>query len=44
MVSSFYAPQSEGGLRHDDPRLGIAWPRAVSDVSDKDTKWPLLPR
>lgn len=44
MVSSFYAPQSEGGLRYDDPRLGIAWPRAVSDVSDKDTKWPLLPR
>ena len=29
MVSAFYAPQSEGGLRFDDPRLAIEWPRAV---------------
>jgi dTDP-4-dehydrorhamnose 3,5-epimerase len=42
MVSTFYAPESEGGLRYNDPKLGIAWPRAVSDVSDKDAKWPLL--
>ncbi len=44
MVSEYYAPQAEGGLRHDDPRLAIAWPRAVTDVSDKDAQWPLLPR
>jgi dTDP-4-dehydrorhamnose 3,5-epimerase len=43
MVSAFYAPASEGGLRFDDPRLSIEWPRIVSDVSDKDAKWPLLP-
>jgi dTDP-4-dehydrorhamnose 3,5-epimerase len=43
MVSTFYAPQAEGGLRHDDPKLAIVWPRAVSDVSDKDVQWPLLP-
>jgi len=42
MVSAFYAPQSEGGLRFDDPRLAIKWPRPVADVSDKDAKWPLL--
>lgn len=42
MVSSYYAPDAEGGLRFDDPRLSINWPRAVSDVSDKDAKWPLL--
>ena len=42
MVSAFYAPQAEGGLRHDDPKLAITWPRAVTDVSDKDAKWPLL--
>jgi len=42
MVSSFYAPEAEGGLRFDDPKLSIKWPRAVSDISDKDTKWPLL--
>lgn len=43
MVSAAYAPQAEGGLRYDDPKLAIAWPRAVSDVSDKDAAWPLLP-
>jgi dTDP-4-dehydrorhamnose 3,5-epimerase len=42
MVSDFYAPDSEGGLRHDDPKLGIAWPRRVVDMSDKDAAWPLL--
>ena len=42
MVSAFYAPQAEGGLRFDDPKLAIAWPRAITDVSDKDTRWPLL--
>lgn len=43
MVSSFYAPEFEGGLRFDDPKLSIQWPRIVSDLSDKDAKWPLLP-
>ena len=42
LVSAFYAPQTEGGLRFDDPKLAIKWPRAVSDVSDKDAQWPLL--
>ena len=43
MVSAFYEPSSEGGLRFDDPKLAIAWPRAVCGLSDKDAKWPLLP-
>jgi dTDP-4-dehydrorhamnose 3,5-epimerase len=42
MVSAFYAPQAEGGLRFNDPRLAIKWPRAVSEISDKDAQWPLL--
>jgi len=42
MVSAFYAPQSEGGLRYDDPKLSIRWPCAVSELSDKDARWPLL--
>lgn len=41
-VSSMYAPQAEGGLRFDDPKLAIAWPRAVADISAKDATWPLL--
>ncbi|MGV1005656.1 MAG: dTDP-4-dehydrorhamnose 3,5-epimerase family protein [Candidatus Nanopelagicales bacterium] len=37
-----YDPQSEGGLRHDDPRLGITWPLASRDVSPRDISHPLL--
>jgi dTDP-4-dehydrorhamnose 3,5-epimerase len=42
LVSEFYTPELEGGLRYDDPKLGIRWPRAVSDISEKDGRWPLL--
>ena len=41
-VSGFYAPEAERGLRHDDPAIGIEWPRAPTIVSEKDRKWPLL--
>ena len=44
MVSACYAPKSEGGLRNDDPKLSITWPRVVTELSEKDAKWPLLPR
>ena len=42
MVGEFYAPQDEGGLPHDDPRLGIQWPLPVSEISPKDAAWPPL--
>lgn len=42
LVSEYYAPDHEGGLRHDDPSLGIEWPLAVSSISPKDAAWPLL--
>jgi len=42
MVGEFYAPQDEGGLAHDDPRLGIDWPLPVSEISPKDAAWPPL--
>ena len=42
MVSAFYAPHAEGGVRHDDPAIGIRWPQSVTDISDKDAAWPLL--
>lgn len=41
-VGEFYTPGSEGGLRHDDPRLGLSWPLPVTVVSDKDRAWELL--
>lgn len=40
--SAFYSPGHEGGLRHDDPALKIAWPLPVGDVSDRDRNHPLL--
>jgi dTDP-4-dehydrorhamnose 3,5-epimerase len=42
MVSGKYQPDSERGLRHDDPALGINWPRQVDHISGKDQQWPLL--
>lgn len=42
LVTEFYSPESEGGLRFNDPVLDISWPLAVSDISDKDGKHPLI--
>ena len=42
LVSAAYAPSAEGGLRHDDPLLGIAWPMPATVISAKDAAWPLL--
>lgn len=41
-VGEFYTPGSEGGLRHDDPRLRLSWPLPVSVISEKDRAWQLL--
>ena len=39
--SAYYAPAAEGGLRWDDPALGIDWGREVAPlVSDKDALLP----
>lgn len=41
---AYYAPQSEGGIRYDDPSLGIDWCLPANDIilSDKDKKHPCL--
>lgn len=41
-VSRPYTPSAEGGLRYDDPALGIVLPISVTTISDKDRNWPLL--
>ncbi len=41
-VGEFYAPNTEGGLRYDDPKLGLAWPLPVSVISPKDQAFPPL--
>lgn len=42
LVSAFYSPNDERGLRFDDPSISIAWPVEPSEVSEKDRKWPNL--
>lgn len=40
--TSAYNVESEGGVRYDDPRIGIRWPLEPVSISDKDTKLQLL--
>jgi len=43
MVTEFYAPEYEWGVRFDDPAFGIIWPDVGElIVSDKDRTWPLV--
>nr|WP_298374315.1 dTDP-4-dehydrorhamnose 3,5-epimerase [uncultured Halomonas sp.] len=42
LVSASYHPESEDGLRYCDEELNIEWPVAVTVLSKKDAKWPLL--
>jgi dTDP-4-dehydrorhamnose 3,5-epimerase len=39
-ISAFYAPDSAGGYRYDDPEFGIAWPLPVTAISERDLEWP----
>ncbi len=42
-VDAGHAPGLEGGLRWDDPAIGIRWPLAAGEaplVSEKDDSWP----
>jgi len=45
-VSSVYAPQSDGGVRWDDPDLNLPWPldeiEGDPQLSEKDAKLPKL--
>jgi dTDP-4-dehydrorhamnose 3,5-epimerase len=41
-LGAVYTPNAEGGLLHDDPRLGLRWPLPVSAISARDRSFPLL--
>jgi dTDP-4-dehydrorhamnose 3,5-epimerase len=40
--TAHYAPSAEGGVRPTDPRLSIAWPLELRDLSDRDRSHPLI--
>lgn len=40
--TNVYAPDHDGGVRYDDPTIGIAWPEGSYIVSEKDKAQPLL--
>ncbi len=40
--TEFYTPDSEGGVRFDDPEIGVDWPLAPTDLSDRDLNHPYL--
>jgi dTDP-4-dehydrorhamnose 3,5-epimerase len=42
LVSAFYDPGAERGVRWDDPAVAIEWPVTPAVISDKDRSWPDL--
>jgi dTDP-4-dehydrorhamnose 3,5-epimerase len=40
-TSEFYTPESEGGIRWDEPEIAIKWPLDPVNMSKKDLSWPL---
>jgi dTDP-4-dehydrorhamnose 3,5-epimerase len=41
-VNTYYAPELERGIRHDDPAIGIEWPVTSPILSPKDVNLPTL--
>lgn len=42
LVSEYYSPEHEKGLRFDDPAFNIKWPEKPVVISDKDLKHPFF--
>ena len=40
--TAFYTPDAEGAARFDDPRIGVNWPLAPTDLSARDLSHPHL--
>ena len=41
LVTEFYTPSAEGGVRWNDPAFGIEWPDPMhAFLSEKDAGWP----
>ena len=40
LVTEFYSPEKERGVRYNDPKFGIRWPMEPVVISDKDRHQP----
>lgn len=40
MVSKYYAPESAGGIRWNDPAFGVEWPVAERTILPRDLSYP----
>ncbi len=40
--TAVYHPAHEGGVRYDDPRVGIQWPMIVNSISERDASYVFL--
>ena len=40
LVSQFYTPSADSGVRYNDPVFGIEWPIEITSVSEKDANHP----
>jgi dTDP-4-dehydrorhamnose 3,5-epimerase len=39
-ITSDYVPEAGRGVRWNDPAFGIAWPRDVVSMNERDRNWP----
>lgn len=42
LVTEFYSPENEAGLRFSDPAFNIEWPLEIADISTKDAVHTLV--
>ena len=40
LMSNFYSPINERGIRWNDPKFNIEWPANPIEISEKDSSWP----
>jgi len=40
--TELYTPGAEAGVQYNDPRIGINWPLAPTEISERDKQHPLL--
>jgi dTDP-4-dehydrorhamnose 3,5-epimerase len=43
-MSEYYARERSRGFRYDDPVFALAWPLAITVISEQDLAWPAFSR